>query len=156
MAVAYLKTGDVFYDAADLQTALSYHQQASEVLEPLAKDNLDVTSNREIALFLNRIAIDKRGLGDINGAVESDLKAIAVQKEISGLDPRNEQSRLDLANYQQSLAESYARLGKRDEAYRPRCRIVGSGRRRSSSDGKTKKARAFKPGAVSCLQNSAY
>ncbi|HQX55721.1 MAG TPA: serine/threonine-protein kinase, partial [Pyrinomonadaceae bacterium] len=87
VAVAYLKTGDVFYDAADLQTALSYHQQASEVLEPLAKDNLDVTSNREIALFLNRIAIDKRGLGDINGAVESDLKAIAVQKEISGLDP---------------------------------------------------------------------
>ena len=86
------------------------------MLEPLAKDNLDVTSNREIALFLNRIAIDKRGLGDINGAVESDLKAIAVQKEISGLDPRNEQSRLDLANYQQSLAESYARLGKRDEA----------------------------------------
>jgi tetratricopeptide (TPR) repeat protein len=116
VAVAYLKTGDVYHDTADLQTALSHHQKATEVIEPLLKDTSDATSKREHALFLNRIAIDKRGLGDLNGAVESDLKAIGVQNELARLDPKNEQFRLDLATYQQSLAESYSRLGKRSEA----------------------------------------
>ncbi len=116
VAVSFLKTGDVYYDKADLQTALSHHQKASEVLEPLLKDGSDVTSKRELALFLNRIAVDKRGLGDFNGAVDSDLKAIAVQYEIARLDPKNEQSRLDLASYQQSLAETYIKLGQIPDA----------------------------------------
>ncbi|MBP6002588.1 MAG: serine/threonine protein kinase [Pyrinomonadaceae bacterium] len=117
VAVAYLKTGDVYFDSADLKSALDHHQKATEVLGPLLEDDSDATSKRELTLFLNRIAIDKRGLGDINGAVEADLRAIAVQSELTRLDPKNEQSRLDLATYQQSLAESYATLGKRIEAF---------------------------------------
>ena len=85
-------------------------------LTPLAEQNADATAKRELALFLNRIAADQRSLGDLAGAVASDTRAIAIQQEIARPDPLNEQSNLDLANYQHSLAESYLRLGKRTEA----------------------------------------
>ena len=116
VAVAYLKTGDVYFDAADAATALSFHQKASDTLAPLAEQGADATAKRELALFLNRIAADQRSLGDLAGAVASDTRAIAIQQEIARPDPLNEQSNLDLANYQHSLAESYLRLGKRPEA----------------------------------------
>ena len=116
VAVAYLKTGDVYFDAADPAAALSFHQKASDTLTPLAEQSADATAKRELALFLNRIAADRRSLGDLAGAVASDTRAIAIQQEIARLDPLNEQSNLDLANYQHSLAESYLRLGKRTEA----------------------------------------
>ena len=115
-AVAYLKIGDVHFDAGDAATALSFHQKASEVLTSPPGETADVPVKRELALFLNRIAIDRRALGDLGEAVASDLKAIAMQEEIARLDPQNEQSSLDLANYRQSLAASYQKLGKRSDA----------------------------------------
>ena len=116
LATSYLKIGDVFYDMENYSEALNNHQKAVELLEPLAKDKTDAFNQRSLALFLNRVAIDKKSLDDLKGAIDTNLKAIAIQKQLVEADSKNEQYRLDLASFYHNLGDSFLQLNKIAEA----------------------------------------
>jgi serine/threonine protein kinase len=116
LATSYLKIGDVFYDTENYSEALNNHQKAVELLEPLAKDKTDAFTQRSFAMFLNRVAADKKGLGDLKDAIDTNLKAIAIQKQLVEADSKNEQYRLDLANLYHNLGDSFLQSNKIAEA----------------------------------------
>lgn len=104
LATSYLKLGDVFNDTANYSEALKNHQKALEILEPLKNDGNDSLTQRVFALLHYRIALDKKELGGSDDALADIFKALALQKRLVEVDPKNEQFTSD-------LSESYLAAG---------------------------------------------
>ena len=116
LATSYLKIGDVYFDAENYVEALPYHQKAADLYEPRASNKEDALSQRTYSLFLQRVASDKRELGDSASAIDLQLKAFTMLKKLLDADPENEQYRLDMATLYQSLGSAYIEANKLDDA----------------------------------------
>lgn len=116
LATSYLKIGDVYFDAENYVDALLYHQKAADLYEPVVSNKEDAVIQRTYSLFLNRVASDKKGLGDAASAINLHLKAVAMLKKLLDADPENEQYRLDMATFYQSLGTAYIEANRLDDA----------------------------------------
>ena len=95
LAFANIFLGDALKDSGNLKEALAAERTASALLEPLVTQT-NAQSRRDVSVAQQRITEVLERMGDKRGALEIDLKFLAIDEELAKADPSNALARRDV------------------------------------------------------------
>lgn len=94
-AYAQIFLGDALEESGLLKEALAAQRSAFAFLEPLVTQT-DAQSRRDVNVAYGRIADVLAKMGDKRGALEIDLKVLAIDEDLAKADPSNALTRRDV------------------------------------------------------------
>jgi eukaryotic-like serine/threonine-protein kinase len=115
IAIIHFKLQNDLIQTGERSAAMLHAQQATEILERLAKQNNNANAQRELgslyAAIANLLEID----GQFAGALENSRKQLQLIQPVIAADPKNLEYREDLASSQASVGYNLSKLGRSGE-----------------------------------------